>query len=378
MIVRTLDAMRIGGIYDPIEGGFFRYSTTRDWSIPHYEKMLEDNSGLMSIYIQAYSASGDNKYLDIAKSIMHYLENVLLDEHTGTFSGSQNADEEYYQLPKEAREERNPPSVDQTIYVNWNSIAIDAYLKAYEATSDRSYLDRALRALNFIVNLCRNDSFCHYYTDGPHEYGLLTDQMWAGTALLRAYECTGDRRYIQLAKETADSILNDFADSHGGFFDVTEERMRAKNLLYREKLVDENSYVARFLNRLSYYTHESVYRRSAEAALRVLTGAYESYGILAAPYGLAVTEFLEEPVKVAIAGSSSDRRTEELLNSTLRSKGPSSVVQMLGQDASEEELREFGMQSADEPLASVCIRQTCRSTSDPDELQSAIREAERG
>ena len=40
MVIKSLIGMGTGGMYDPVEGGWFRYSTTRDWSIPHFEKML--------------------------------------------------------------------------------------------------------------------------------------------------------------------------------------------------------------------------------------------------------------------------------------------------------------------------------------------------
>ena len=48
MARHTLHAMAGGGSYDHVEGGFFRYSTTEDWSVPHFEKMLEDHGGLLA------------------------------------------------------------------------------------------------------------------------------------------------------------------------------------------------------------------------------------------------------------------------------------------------------------------------------------------
>src|SRR5207302_869402 len=47
MAVHTLEQMTRGGTYDHVEGGFFRYSTTQDWSVPHFEKMLEDHAALV-------------------------------------------------------------------------------------------------------------------------------------------------------------------------------------------------------------------------------------------------------------------------------------------------------------------------------------------
>jgi len=53
--------MSVSGIYDKEEGGFFRYSTTRDWSIPHYEKMCEDNAKLLVNYLEAYQVTGEER-----------------------------------------------------------------------------------------------------------------------------------------------------------------------------------------------------------------------------------------------------------------------------------------------------------------------------
>ena len=53
VVRRTLTAMAEGAMYDAVEGGFFRYATQRDWSVPHYEKMLEDNARLVGLYLEA-------------------------------------------------------------------------------------------------------------------------------------------------------------------------------------------------------------------------------------------------------------------------------------------------------------------------------------
>jgi hypothetical protein len=58
MLLNTLHAMASGGIYDQLGGGFCRYSVDEKWMIPHFEKMLYDNGPLLSLYSQAWQASG--------------------------------------------------------------------------------------------------------------------------------------------------------------------------------------------------------------------------------------------------------------------------------------------------------------------------------
>ena len=50
---RALDAMGRGDLRDPVDGGFFRYATRRDWTVPHYERMLGDNAGLIEVALDA-------------------------------------------------------------------------------------------------------------------------------------------------------------------------------------------------------------------------------------------------------------------------------------------------------------------------------------
>src|SRR5512135_1803818 len=132
MAEKTLSGMYSHGMYDQVMGGFFRYSVTRDWSIPHYEKMLESNAGLLTNCIDAWRVTGNKGHLDAAKRTLDYLTGWLWSDD-GFFFGSQDADEEYYTLPMEERQRRSAPSVDRTLFTNLNARAAVAVLKACEA-----------------------------------------------------------------------------------------------------------------------------------------------------------------------------------------------------------------------------------------------------
>ncbi len=62
MALFTLDRMALGGMYDQIGGGFCRYSVDEQWMIPHFEKMLYDNGPLLSLYSEAWAATGNPVY----------------------------------------------------------------------------------------------------------------------------------------------------------------------------------------------------------------------------------------------------------------------------------------------------------------------------
>ncbi len=64
-LTTTLDAMATGGIYDHLGGGFARYSTDRQWLVPHFEKMLYDNALLARVYLHAWQLTGQARYRQV-------------------------------------------------------------------------------------------------------------------------------------------------------------------------------------------------------------------------------------------------------------------------------------------------------------------------
>jgi uncharacterized protein YyaL (SSP411 family) len=66
MLATTLDRMAAGGIWDQLAGGFARYSVDATWTVPHFEKMLYDNAQLMSVYLDAWIATGTARYAQVA------------------------------------------------------------------------------------------------------------------------------------------------------------------------------------------------------------------------------------------------------------------------------------------------------------------------
>ena len=62
MAGRALAAMSRSALFDQLDGGFARYSVTRDWSVPHFEKMLYDNAQLLRVYVHWVRLGGTPEY----------------------------------------------------------------------------------------------------------------------------------------------------------------------------------------------------------------------------------------------------------------------------------------------------------------------------
>ena len=93
-VVRTtLDAMASGGIYDHLGGGFARYSTDRRWLVPHFEKMLYDQAGLLRAYVHGWQLYGEPAWRQVCEEVVGYVERDLA-QPEGGISSAEDADSE--------------------------------------------------------------------------------------------------------------------------------------------------------------------------------------------------------------------------------------------------------------------------------------------
>ena len=72
--IKTLDAMRLRGLNDHLQGGIFRYCVDSEWTIPHFEKMLYDQAMALWTYSLAYRVMGKDEYRIMAKNIIRCLD----------------------------------------------------------------------------------------------------------------------------------------------------------------------------------------------------------------------------------------------------------------------------------------------------------------
>jgi uncharacterized protein YyaL (SSP411 family) len=93
MVDKSLTHMAEGGMYDQLGGGFHRYSTDREWRVPHFEKMLCDNALMARLYLDAFQATQQEIYQVVAEDIFAYVDREMISSE-GAFFTSQDADTE--------------------------------------------------------------------------------------------------------------------------------------------------------------------------------------------------------------------------------------------------------------------------------------------
>jgi len=90
--ITTLEKMARGGVYDQLAGGFHRYSVDERWVVPHFEKMLYDNTELLRNYVHGFQSFVREDFLETAQEIVAWLDSTMTDRERGGFFASQDAD----------------------------------------------------------------------------------------------------------------------------------------------------------------------------------------------------------------------------------------------------------------------------------------------
>ena len=356
---RMLEAMAQGGFHDQLGGGFHRYSTDRAWIVPHFEKMADDNAGLLRNYIDGYAVFGDERFRDVAVDIITFIRDVLSDP-AGGFYASQDADvtpddeggyftwtedefrkaldpDEYALLSRyllrdrgrmhhdpakkvlyidssqqeisaslgrsadevsliiqrgrkkllAAREQRETPFIDRTLYTSLNGMLISAYFHAYGVLGDEEIKRFGVKSLERVLAERYVDGRLFHAEDVP---AVLDDYVNLIDALIAAYEATAEGRYVSLAEKFMAFCLEGFYDTRaGGFFDTVNDVLGTR--LKRVEDVPHpsaNAVAVMLLLKLSLITGKDEYRRTAEQTLRIFANSAREMSVHAGSYYCAL------------------------------------------------------------------------------------------
>lgn len=362
-VVNSLEHMA-SGLYDEVEGGVFRYSVTRDWRVPHYEKMLETNVGFLRNLVLAFGTIGDRGFDKLARGIARYLMTSLWDPNSGGFYGSQDADEEYYRLPGSARQSRKAPSVDRTVYAGWNAEASAALTIAGSILADEDMLRAGRASWRYALEHLWNPKLGLVRHIASEEVYLFEDQVSFFSALLARLGESMDGSVIDLADELIRGVDESFAGARGGFNDIMTGGEAIGELGTPRRSLVENSNWALALARLGGVAHRpQLVGRAREILGSFTQSEIESCGVFAAAYLRARWAADRGPVVVEIHEKAGSPAVRNRLLAVVRTHAHPSTVPVT-----------FAEEGLSTPYAVVCTDKGCLGrTSDPRELLMSLR-----
>ncbi|WP_448073857.1 thioredoxin domain-containing protein [Georgenia yuyongxinii] len=395
MVERTTTAMARGGLYDQLAGGFARYAVDASWVVPHFEKMLYDNTQLLRVYLHLHRLTGSPLAERVARETADFLLRDLATGE-GAFASSLDADAagqegltyvwtpaelaavlgpddgaraaatlvvteagtfehgaSTLQLPADpddtgwwastrarliaARARRPQPARDDKVVTSWNGLAIAALAEAGPLLGEPRYTDAAQHCAEHVLGTHLVDGRLRRASrDGAvgRAAGVADDYGNLAEGLLALHQATGDPRWLAAAGDLLAFALTSFADPAGGFFDVADD---AEALVARPKNLADNaepagtSALAGALLTYAALTGSGRHRAAAEDAVAAA-------GLLARQeprfggWTLAVAEAaLAGPLQVAVVGD--DDTARELAALARASGSPGLVVAVGAPDA---------------------------------------------
>lgn len=272
MAEMTLKKMALGGIYDQIGGGFFRYTTDYEWQIPHFEKMLYSNAELIAVYANAYRSTGEALYKKVVTETIAQMEKNY--RRSGVYLSASDADsvgeeggyfiyayetvkEELIALGLKSNEveealaylgieedgnidgdlshthitctkvpekleevkaylrglsqKRVFPFIDTKIITSWNAMMVKALLVASKI--EKRYLPLAIKRLKLLWHTMRYKNVLYHQTllgKTPTQKALLEDYAFLIDTLIEAYECTYNKQYLKQAQQLTQEAMQQF------------------------------------------------------------------------------------------------------------------------------------------------------------------------
>ena len=372
------------------EGGFYSsYDADSEgeegkfyvWSIEEINATIEDPK-LADLLIAAYGVTeagnfeGSNIFYRASKP------EALAEQYSMDVETVEKRLAEARELLLQTRRQRIHPGLDDKVLTAWNGLTLIALAEAARATQNEEYLVAAQTQANFLLgNLLVDGKLLRSWRDGKAQYtAYLEDHAALGLGLLALYQSDFDPRWYREAVRQADELLEAFADPEGGFFDTRHDH---EQLIARPKSIQDsptpsgNTLAAMLLLTLGAYEGAARFIEPAESALRAMVLTASQHPSAFAGWLNAMDFAIGPQLQLAIAGSPSDARFNELL-SRFNSEYIPNLIVAGGEPGADDQptlMAERSMRE-DRPTAYLCQGFACQlPTTEVDELLRQLEDA---
>ncbi|MCJ8274659.1 MAG: AGE family epimerase/isomerase, partial [Psychrosphaera sp.] len=333
LVELQLDKMSAKGMYDSIHGGFHRYSTDSQWLVPHYEKMLYNQGQLLMVYAQAAKVYGKPRYIAIVKDTIKFIRQWLYQPGEGLYSAidadfkskdgafylrttaqlAQVSDPQrkaagmqtypfehspklgiYFKQPNTqasksirkllAGQLKQKPHIDKKIITAWNALVIWGLADAWQVLKTPDIKQLATNLGQTLWSELYSQSAQQLYRSSFNhsvvELGTLEDYAFFAKALIRLFDITADKIWLNRATLLAKAALNKFKDNSQGF--VFSEQQSGNTLAVNvtktrdAEVLAAGAVMVEVLQDLWLRTGDVFYRKQLKSSANHLKGRFSA------------------------------------------------------------------------------------------------------
>ncbi len=277
------------------------------WQKSEIDHLLKNNANLFSEYYNV-TESGNWE----GKNILHVVtskEKFAAKNNLSTDKLSVLLDNAKAILFSE-REKRTKPALDDKILTSWNAMMLKAFVKAYSVFQNSRYLEIAERNFKFLEKKALKKDFSLYrnYKNGKATvHAFLDDYALFIDALIEIYQVTFNEKYIVLAKNMTDYVIQNFYHSESSMFyynSAKQEQLIAKSIEINDHVIpSSNSVMAQNLYKLGhYYLDQEYIEKAKQMLLNIKSKLLKSPDYFGNWLDLMI-QFIHKPYEVCILGS---------------------------------------------------------------------------
>jgi uncharacterized protein YyaL (SSP411 family) len=256
------------GLYDPIDGGFYRYATRADWSAPHFEKMARTNGELIAVFARASVLYANPHDAELARGAWRWAWTTLRRDEL--FGASQDANEAFSGADANTRRTMRAPYVDRTTLASWNAdLAIGGMLAGRASCDDEMTRQAEAVAAAVLRSFVAEDgSVAHIVRDRERAMtGDLSD-VGAVVDMAMVFAARAGGPAIDAAQHVLAWARPRLAAPDGGWFDRVRSDSAAGLVRERYRDIELNARLAEGIARLARATQD---RALANEVIRIAT-----------------------------------------------------------------------------------------------------------